>query len=403
MGDSFTQSILTSPLRESYLVAVEIKSFLAPIKILTSWLKCNPDVMDLTVGLSFNRWLISLLNRLPVEKLYNLKEYSSDTNSELLSCATTEDYTVRNMQCFDDVFSNLKWDPIIALSSTDESFVRLHALREFGNWAVSRELYGIAFSAVSEEFSCISENDVRTQPDISKFVKIPDKNPGNNSTEADIGKGDAHGDLLTEKERQKLKLMESMGQLRLKSEVERLRKQVEQISSKNPFLIPEVFCFTNKLETVKKLIESKQFIVIVCKTVFNSLDSLKKDQPMAREAIKYLESKLSGQDSCVRAQKDQEVCPIDLSSLTFNWRRNRKLVALCDMLACANFYVQPYVKSRSAMPNMEITEKFMPATLLFENQPDPSNMGSILSVLGPNSAIGWDVLDNFCQNFFSAK
>ena len=402
MGNSFAQSILVSPLRESYLVAVEIKSFLAPVKIFTSWLKWNSDIMDLTVGLSFNRWLISLLNRLPVDKLYSQGQYSHGLNTELLTCPTTEDYAVRNIPCFDDVFCDVNWNPPISLSTADESFVRLRTLREFGKWVASREIYGITFSVISEEFNCVTENDIWTQADINKFVKTSEKNRAPDSVETDIGKGDAH-DVLNEKERQKLKLMESMGQLRLKSEVERLRKQVEQISSKNPFLIPEVFCLTNKLDIVKKLIESKQFIVIICKTVFNSLDSLKKDQPMAREAIKYLENKLSSQDSGVRAQKDQEVCPVDVSSVTFNWRRNRKLVALCDMLACANYYVQPHIKSRSAMPNVEINERYMPATLLFENQPDPSSMGSILSVLGPKSAIGWDVLDNFCQNFFSVK
>ena len=135
-------------------------------------------------------------------------------------------------------------------------------------------------------------------------------------------------------------------------------------------------------------------IIIVCKTVLNCLDSMKREQQSARDAIKFLEQSLSTSNTCVKAQKDFEYSLVDLSGVTFNWRRNRKLVSLCDMLSCANYFVQSSPASeQGAVESKQVT-------LLFDNPPDASSVGVILNSLGKDTPIGHDTLDRFCQSFY---
>ncbi|XP_075262361.1 nonsense-mediated mRNA decay factor SMG5-like [Convolutriloba macropyga] len=361
---------------------------MASMNVMVKWLAENESVKNEMKYFSLTYYLTTLTNRINVLDLYS-ELTMKDFQRLYYKNATIEDFALRNVKFLAKRFQVLDFDNS-CLENEEKRFCQLAVFHDF----LQKLTYDGEFDVIKcendSEFLCNMEVNA---DEFSLYVQ----NSGIELALTDHLSPDLKVDM-SEKEKRKLRMMESMGKLRLQSEVERLKREVEQISANLPFVIPEVYCFTNRLDAIRRLAESKGVIIIVCKTVLNCLDSMKREQPSARDAIKFLENALSTSNTCVRAQKDYEYSLVDLSSVSFNWRRNRKLVSLCDMLSCANYFVQaPTASDDMGSPEMK------QATLLFENPPDPANMGVILNSLGDDSPIGHDVLDRFCQSFFSAK
>ena len=374
---------LSDSIKQQLAKAFEDTEFLAPLKVIIDWLNEDNNIKKQLPKFSLVHFIVALSNRVDIKNLFAQNDLNI-FEGKYKTTPLVEDYALRNVNFLPKRFKNLNWNHS-EISENEETFMRVALIYDFVERISKDDDFAITKELATAEFA--SSHEIK-HDEYSRFIL---------SLGIDLNVKEQLSPSLrgedSEKEKRKLKMMESMGQLRLKSEVERLKKEVEQISSNLPFVIPEAYCFTNRLDAIRKLAESKKVIIIVSKTALNCLDSMKKDHPSAREAIKFLENALSVSNTCVRAQKDYEYSLVDLSSVNFNWKRNRKLVSLCDMLSCANYFVQ-------APTSSEITE-VKQATILFENQPDPSNMGIILSSLGAESPIGYDILDHFCRKFFN--
>lgn len=95
--------------------------------------------------------------------------------------------------------------------------------------------------------------------------------------------------------------MRDMAQLRLKSEIQRLEASVEvpgavrtdrpgDLGLLPPYLLPHTQVLCAHLGAVRRLVQARRFIVVVPEAVVDHLDLLKKQEPRAREVIRFLES-----------------------------------------------------------------------------------------------------------------
>jgi protein SMG5 len=106
------------------------------------------------------------------------------------------------------------------------------------------------------------------------------------------------------------KLMKAMAERRLQVEVASLAETSAQQEATvfTPYLLPDAQSLCTGLHLVRKLIASEKFIVIIAKSVIDSLDGMKKGREnyAAREAIKFLERSLQGGGKMVRVQGADE-------------------------------------------------------------------------------------------------
>jgi len=106
------------------------------------------------------------------------------------------------------------------------------------------------------------------------------------------------------------KLMKAMAHQRLQSEVASLAEASakKQAAIFTPYLLPDAPSLCAGLHTMKKLLKTEKFVVIIAKSVTETLDSMKKGKQnyAAREAIKFLERELQSGNKFIRAQKSHE-------------------------------------------------------------------------------------------------
>ncbi|NXY91020.1 SMG5 protein, partial [Alcedo cyanopectus] len=103
------------------------------------------------------------------------------------------------------------------------------------------------------------------------------------------------------------RLMRDMAQLRLQLEVSQLEGSLQQPkaqSAMSPYLVPDTQALCQHLPVVKQLATSGRFIIIIPRTVIDGLDFLKKENPGARDSIRYLEAEFKKGNRYIRCQKE---------------------------------------------------------------------------------------------------
>jgi hypothetical protein len=116
--------------------------------------------------------------------------------------------------------------------------------------------------------------------------------------------------MAEEAQNNRSKLMKVMAQKRLQSEVVELTKAgvSHQRSVFTPYLLPDAPTFCHSLHLVKRLMKSQKFVIIVAKSMIESLDLMKKEKNnfAARDAIKFLEKELKSGNQFLKAQNSHE-------------------------------------------------------------------------------------------------
>ena len=106
----------------------------------------------------------------------------------------------------------------------------------------------------------------------------------------------------------KKNVMKHMAELWLKQEVKDLEKEAGRGGG---MIIVDSGALVNSLAMVKRVLGLRKFTIVVPMTVVQQLDSLKKNERGAREAIRWLERELSRGNKWLRAQKQDEVSSDD--------------------------------------------------------------------------------------------
>lgn len=168
------------------------------------------------------------------------------------------------------------------------------------------------------------ENDFMIEPEVGPIgddgLKVPRKSYLKNRNYQQINV------VATEKEIQKSldngvdskKTVESkseiMGKLWLRNEVKTLESKMSKRPATvlTPYLVLDSKSLTDYASTVKTLIKTKKFVVLIPNAVLSDLDELKKTSEGARNAIRWLEAEFSKGSRFLRLQRNYETLPIAL-------------------------------------------------------------------------------------------
>uniref|UniRef100_A0A8B9KXH4 Nonsense-mediated mRNA decay factor n=1 Tax=Astyanax mexicanus TaxID=7994 RepID=A0A8B9KXH4_ASTMX len=250
------------------------------VKVFVDWLRTNTDIILMCAQL--NMWsLVSLiidvfvfLLRCPelglkkeVRELVSGCEQPDLVQTVLLP----EDQALRHLPALNLAHRRLDFTSHRPnLSSLQECVVRLCCIRSFGHFLTNLQGNVLHFNPEAGIFTSISQSE---QENLVQQAKAQFR--------------------MAEEEARRNRLMRDMAQLRLQLEVSQLEGSLQQPkaqSSMSPYLVPDTSALCQHLNLLRQLAASGCFIIIIPRTVIDGLDVLKKENPGARDGIRFLES-----------------------------------------------------------------------------------------------------------------
>jgi len=262
----------------------------ASFKLLADWLIINRDVIascaDSARALFFH--LTALANRLPDESQM-LLEVKSDLASDspllaqLQATDDVEDWMQEVKLPEDEVVSNMKMiverdrsklrddvDTNFDLCDVTQLMVRICCLRHLCRQFVEIEECEVKWSRAHHKFEARQSNTV----DCYKLVQ------GINNI-------------------RKNHQMKEMASLRLRNQVQSLENSINVQTALCLYIVPDVSALCHDLVTIRRIVASGRFLLIVSKTVIDGLDSIKKDSQSARDAIRFIDSEFERRSKLV--------------------------------------------------------------------------------------------------------
>lgn len=270
------------------------------IKVMMDWLLSYPVVIA-TYGKSCNDtiWsrLADLLNFIPSLKTLHSSGLVSDSCLSSFSCSDwtqtsplPEDKTLRGFSPLLRTHQSIDFTASDSSPSNIPQVVnRIKCFIKFGHFiATSKSVPLFEYDSVNDLFIGPAQRKrEEAQAELMRKEKFESEAKSNRS-----------------------KLMKLMAQQRLKAEV----KSLSEASAKTqgvlftPYLLPDAQTLCHNLHLVKKLMKTQNFVIIIAKSVIESLDLLKKEKSnfAAREAIKFLETEFQEGNKFLRAQNISE-------------------------------------------------------------------------------------------------
>ncbi|XP_046857731.1 protein SMG5-like [Xenia sp. Carnegie-2017] len=280
------------PIRHHILTNVVKEDLLMVLKISLDWLRLNPEVVKCPNSAAMFSQLVSLLNILPKqEEIYRIGKSKDSILHDIIDENVDESW-VQKYGIREDI-SLLGFSPLAKLHGRLDFFwcknvkhrklrevvIRLQSIKANSVYLASLENVTFVYDRKSDVYSTVKPTAVNGEVD------------------------KAH---VKENER-RTKLMKTMAKQRLQSEVADLENKVKSQSlSPSPFLIPDAPTICAQLHVLRQLVNTRNFVIVVPVQVIQALDELKKFNPGAREAIKYLEQELKKGNRWIRAQKESE-------------------------------------------------------------------------------------------------
>lgn len=280
------------------LQALMAEGLLPAVKVFLDWLRTNPDLIIVCAQSSQSLWnrLSVLLNLLPAagELQDSGLALCPEVQSLLEGCELPdlpaglllpEDMALRNLPPLRTAHRRFNFDadrPL--LSALEESVVRICYIRSFGHFVARLQGSILQFN-----------------PQVGIFVSI-----AQSEQESLLQQAQAQF-RMAEEEARRNRLMRDMAQLRLQLEVSQLEGSLQQPkaqSAMSPYLIPDTQALCSHLPLIRQLATSGRFIIIIPRTVIDGLDLLKKEQPGARDGIRYLEAEFKKGNRYIRCQKE---------------------------------------------------------------------------------------------------
>ncbi|XP_046689816.1 protein SMG5 isoform X1 [Silurus meridionalis] len=268
------------------------------VKVFVDWLRTNTDIVLMCAQSSQSLWnrLSVLLNLLPdgnkmLEADLGLKKEFRD----LLACSEQpdlvqtvllpEDQALRHLPALNLTHRRLDFTHHRgSLSPRQECVVRLCCIRSFGHFLTGLQGNVLHYNPEAGIFTSISQSE---QDNMVQQAKAQFR--------------------MAEEEARRNRLMRDMAQLRLQLEVSQLEGSLQQPksqSSMSPYLVPDTGALCQHLNLLRHLAASGCFIIIIPRTVIDGLDVLKKENPGARDSIRFLESEFRKGNRYIRCQKE---------------------------------------------------------------------------------------------------
>ncbi|XP_060756404.1 nonsense-mediated mRNA decay factor SMG5 [Neoarius graeffei] len=268
------------------------------VKVFVDWLRTNTDIILMCAQSSQSLWnrLSVLLNLLPdgskvLEADLGLKSEVRDllAVSEQPDLVQTvllpEDQALRHLPALNLAHRRLDFThPRASLSTLQECVVRLCCIRSFGHFLTGLQGNVLHYNPEAGIFTSISQSE---QENMVQQAKAQFR--------------------MAEEEARRNRLMRDMAQLRLQLEVSQLEGSLQQPkaqSSMSPYLVPDTAALCQHLNLLRQLAASGCFIIIIPRTVIDGLDVLKKENPGARDGIRFLESEFRKGNRYIRCQKE---------------------------------------------------------------------------------------------------
>ncbi|KAG9283697.1 protein SMG5 [Astyanax mexicanus] len=268
------------------------------VKVFVDWLRTNTDIILMCAQSSQSLWnrLSVLLNLLPdgskmLEAELGLKKevrelVSGCEQPDLVQTVLLpEDQALRHLPALNLAHRRLDFTSHRPnLSSLQECVVRLCCIRSFGHFLTNLQGNVLHFNPEAGIFTSISQSE---QENLVQQAKAQFR--------------------MAEEEARRNRLMRDMAQLRLQLEVSQLEGSLQQPkaqSSMSPYLVPDTSALCQHLNLLRQLAASGCFIIIIPRTVIDGLDVLKKENPGARDGIRFLESEFRKGNRYIRCQKE---------------------------------------------------------------------------------------------------
>ncbi|KAK1806731.1 hypothetical protein P4O66_005231 [Electrophorus voltai] len=268
------------------------------VKVFVDWLRTNTDIILMCAQSSQSLWnrLSVLLNLLPdgskmLEAELGLRKEVHEllSTSELPDLVQTvllpEDQALRHLPALSLAHRRLDFtSPRPSLSPLQECVVRLCCIRSFGHFLTGLQGNVLHFNPEAGIFTSISQSE---QENLVQQAKAQFR--------------------MAEEEARRNRLMRDMAQLRLQLEVSQLEGSLQQPkaqSSMSPYLVPDAAALCQHLSLLRQLAACGCFIIIIPRTVIDGLDCLKKENPGARDSIRFLESEFRKGNRYIRCQKE---------------------------------------------------------------------------------------------------
>ncbi|XP_034465907.1 protein SMG5 [Hippoglossus hippoglossus] len=268
------------------------------VKVFIDWLRTNTDIILMCAQSSQSLWnrLSVLLNLLPdgskmLEAELGLNAEVTQLLSEceqpglVQSLLLPEDLALRHLPALSVAHRRLDFthrNP--SLSPLQECVVRVCCIRSFGHFLTNLQGNVLHFNPEAGIFTSISQSE---QDNLVQQAKAQFR--------------------MAEEEARRNRLMRDMAQLRLQLEVSQLEGSLQQPkaqSSMSPYLVPDAAALCHHLNLIRQLAGSGCFIIIIPRTVIDGLDRLKKENPGARDGIRFLESEFRKGNRYIRCQKE---------------------------------------------------------------------------------------------------
>ncbi|XP_058503991.1 nonsense-mediated mRNA decay factor SMG5 [Solea solea] len=289
------------PSEKTLLEKLEIltnQGLIQVVKVFVDWLRTNTDIILMCAQSSQSLWnrLSVLLNLLPDGN--KMLEAELGLNTELTQLLNEceqpglvqtlllpEDVALRHLPALGVAHRRLDFSRRnTSLSPLQECVVRVCCIRSFGHFVTNLQGNVLHFNPEAGIFTSISqcEQDNLVQQAKAQF-------------------------RMAEEEARRNRLMRDMAQLRLQLEVSQLEGSLQQPkaqSSMSPYLVPDAAALCHHLNLVRQLAGSGCFIIIIPRTVIDGLDRLKKENPGARDGIRFLESEFRKGNRYIRCQKE---------------------------------------------------------------------------------------------------
>lgn len=297
-SESSSRSCRNERSLQEKLQALMAEGLLPAVKVFLDWLRTNPDLIIVCAQSSQSLWnrLSVLLNLLPAsgELQDSGLALCSEVQGLLEGCELPdlpaslllpEDMALRNLPPLRAAHRRFNFDadrPL--LSALEESVVRICYIRSFGHFVARLQGSILQFN-----------------PEVGIFVSI-----AQSEQESLLQQAQAQF-RMAEEEARRNRLMRDMAQLRLQLEVSQLEGSLQQPkaqSAMSPYLIPDTQALCYHLPVIRQLATSGRFIIIIPRTVIDGLDLLKKEQPGARDGIRYLEAEFKKGNRYIRCQKE---------------------------------------------------------------------------------------------------
>ncbi|GFT86549.1 protein SMG5 [Nephila pilipes] len=331
-------SVLDDPVLEpEKLVQILHKNGLLPcLKIFTDWLKLNENILSACAVTSpfLLSSLVQLLNLfLKIEdKLLNNKEQLQRFQCDdifLQNYPLPEDTNLQSFPLLKDIHSKLNFDVSKRreLNTSEQVYLRVKCLLAFGKYLVKASESSVQFDLEKKKYV------------FNLNIKAKESDKEDNSIKSTKNDADS----------QRQYLMRSMTHLWLKAEIDDLKMFVDGHSTSpklSPILVTDTSVLCSNLLSLKQLVNTEKFIVVVPLVVIASLDHLKRESIAAREASRWVESELvKGGRRYIRAQNQVEKS--SLVPMKYPRKKDKEAWDFYQVLECCNYFAQQQTNGKS--------------------------------------------------------